>query len=71
VGKNHGLVGSRRLTAGDTCLGQSWEYGGIDYCKLTGKVPTVVNGNHDDLGNNGAAQYDGFAVEMTSSAINK
>ena len=52
-------------------LGQSWEYRPNDYYKLTGKVPTVVNGNHDDLGNNGIAQYDAFAIEMTSSTINK
>jgi hypothetical protein len=52
-------------------LGQSWEYRPNNYYKLTGKVPTVVNGNHDDLGNTGVAEYDAFAVEMTSRTINK
>ena len=49
----------------------NWEYGPIDYYKLTGKVPTVVNGNHDDWGDNGIAQYDAFIVELTSSTITK
>jgi hypothetical protein len=49
----------------------NWQYGPIDYYRLTGKVPTVVNGNHDDWGNNGKAQYDTFVVELTSSTINK
>ena len=49
----------------------NWEGGPIDYYALTGKVPTVVNGNHDDWGDNGIAQYDAFVVEMTSSTISR
>ncbi|MGA2885027.1 MAG: hypothetical protein ABSE80_07730 [Halobacteriota archaeon] len=49
----------------------NWKGGPIDYYTLTGKVPTVINGNHDDWGDNGIGQFDAFVFELTSSTITK
>lgn len=37
----------------------------FDYYKLTGKAPTVHNGNSDTFGVNGIGQYDALVVEQT------